>query len=327
LLGALAIVVGVFGVLDSGAPIVNLVRHPAFVQYLAVGDFSEPVIIQSTRESALTLSLQIVPFGVEEKLLMSRDITRLEAVARVRRDFIANVSHELKTPLTVLAGFIETLTDIDMDERQRQRCLALMREQANSMQRLVEDLLTLSALESEQLVNEGEARNADGSCSESQAAGALRAFADDVGGLVKQLDPNHLVGLGTISGECGSNEADYALIHASAPIDLCDYHDYGFPTSPLGNTDPYNGLAASQGRCAADGKAFMVGEMGIHYEALSTPTLAARASLFDAKLAAQFAAGSVGELIWNWSNTASDIAPRDLEITPGDPTLGLLTKY
>jgi two-component system, OmpR family, phosphate regulon sensor histidine kinase PhoR len=141
---------------DSGAPIVNLVRHPAFVQYLAVGDFSEPVIIQSTRESALTLSLQIVPFGVEEKLLMSRDITRLEAVARVRRDFIANVSHELKTPLTVLAGFIETLTDVEMDERQRQRCLALMREQANSMQQLVEDLLTLSALESEQLVNEGE---------------------------------------------------------------------------------------------------------------------------------------------------------------------------
>ena len=142
---------------DQGAPIVNLVRHPAFVRYLGVGDFSEPVIIQSTRESALTLSLQIVPFGVEEKLLMSRDITRLEAVARVRRDFIANVSHELKTPLTVLAGFIETLTDVDMDERQRQRCLALMQEQAASMQRLVEDLLTLSALEGEQRpVNESE---------------------------------------------------------------------------------------------------------------------------------------------------------------------------
>ncbi|MDQ6917339.1 MAG: phosphate regulon sensor histidine kinase PhoR [Pseudomonadota bacterium] len=135
---------------DRGAPIVNLVRNPAFIRYLAVGDFSEALSIQSTRESALTLSLQIVPFGVEEKLLMSRDITRLEAVARVRRDFIANVSHELKTPLTVLAGFIETLTDVDMDERQRQRCLALMQEQSTSMQRLVEDLLTLSALESEQ---------------------------------------------------------------------------------------------------------------------------------------------------------------------------------
>ena len=77
---------------------------------------------------------------------MSRDITRLEAVARMRRDFIANVSHELKTPLTVLAGFIETLSDVDLDERQRQRCLALMQDQAKSMQRLVADLLALSAL-------------------------------------------------------------------------------------------------------------------------------------------------------------------------------------
>ena len=84
---------------------------------------------------------------MEEKLLMSRDITRLEAVTAMRRDFIANVSHELKTPLTVLAGFIETLTDVDLDERQKRRCLALMQEQAKSMQRLVEDLLTLSSLE------------------------------------------------------------------------------------------------------------------------------------------------------------------------------------
>jgi two-component system phosphate regulon sensor histidine kinase PhoR len=106
--------------------------------------------LQSAREAALTLSLQIVPFGVEEKLLMSRDITRLEAVARVRRDFIANVSHELKTPLTVLSGFIETLAEVPLDEPQRKRCLALMGDQAQSMQRLVEDLLTLSTLESEE---------------------------------------------------------------------------------------------------------------------------------------------------------------------------------
>jgi len=135
---------------DAGAPIINLVRQPAFISYLSRGDFSEPVVVQSTRETSTTLSIQIVPFGVEERLLMSRDITRLEAVARMRRDFIANVSHELKTPLTVLAGFIETLSDVDLDERQRQRCLALMQDQAKSMQRLVADLLALSALESEQ---------------------------------------------------------------------------------------------------------------------------------------------------------------------------------
>jgi two-component system phosphate regulon sensor histidine kinase PhoR len=137
---------------DAGAPIVNLVRHPAFVQYLAGDDFSEPVIVESQREAGMTLSIQMVPFGMEEKLLMSRDITRLEAVARLRRDFIANVSHELKTPLTVLTGFLETLADMPLDERQRQRYLALMAEQAQNMQRLVDDLLTLSSLESEHSV-------------------------------------------------------------------------------------------------------------------------------------------------------------------------------
>jgi two-component system phosphate regulon sensor histidine kinase PhoR len=135
---------------DLGAPIANLVRQPAFVQYMASGDYHEAVVFPSMREGASTLSVQIVPFGVEEKLLMSRDVTQLEAVARVRRDFIANVSHELKTPLTVLTGFLETFADLDLEAKQRQRYLALMQEQAKNMQRLVNDLLTLSSLESEQ---------------------------------------------------------------------------------------------------------------------------------------------------------------------------------
>src|SRR5450432_1446340 len=135
---------------DIGSPLMNIVRQPEFVRFLEAGDFSEPVIIESQRDAGVTLAIQIVPFGVEEKLLISRDITRLEAVAKMRRDFIANVSHEFKTPLTVIAGFLETLQELDLDEKQRERFIQLMQEQSRSMQRLVEDLLTLSALESEQ---------------------------------------------------------------------------------------------------------------------------------------------------------------------------------
>ncbi len=135
---------------DRGQPIVNFLREPEFIRYLDSGDYSEVVLIDSHRNKGATLSLQLVPFAADEKLLMSRDVTHLEAVGRMRRDFIANVSHELKTPLTVITGFLETLQELELDARQRTRFLQLMQEQAKSMQRLVEDLLTLSTLESEQ---------------------------------------------------------------------------------------------------------------------------------------------------------------------------------
>ena len=70
------------------------------------------MVVPSQREPGVTLSIQVVPYGDEQKLLLSRDITRIEATARMRREFIANVSHELKTPLTVVAGFVETLQDL-----------------------------------------------------------------------------------------------------------------------------------------------------------------------------------------------------------------------
>jgi two-component system phosphate regulon sensor histidine kinase PhoR len=135
---------------DRHQPIVNLVRQPEFLQYLEAGDYSESMVVPSHRDGRRTLSLQLAPFGIREKLLLSRDVTQLEAVARMRRDFIANVSHELKTPLTVISGFVETLQDLDLDAGHRARYLQLMAEQSRNMQRLVSDLITLSALESEQ---------------------------------------------------------------------------------------------------------------------------------------------------------------------------------
>jgi two-component system phosphate regulon sensor histidine kinase PhoR len=134
---------------DTGQPIVNLVRQPEFLRYLESEDYREPIIVPSGRDARMTLALQIVPFSLDKKMLMSRDVTQLEAIARMRRDFIANVSHELKTPLTVITGFVETMQDMDLDEKQRTRFLQLMQEQAKNMQRLVADLLTLSTLESE----------------------------------------------------------------------------------------------------------------------------------------------------------------------------------
>jgi two-component system phosphate regulon sensor histidine kinase PhoR len=95
-------------------------------------------------------------YGEGRKLLLSRDVTALEQAEAMRRDFVANVSHEIRTPLTVLSGFIETLQSLVLQEGERARYLSLMAEQAQRMQSLVSDLLTLSRLEGSPLpvVNE-----------------------------------------------------------------------------------------------------------------------------------------------------------------------------
>ncbi|MDX1374956.1 MAG: phosphate regulon sensor histidine kinase PhoR [Burkholderiales bacterium] len=136
---------------DAGSPVVNLVRHPDFVAYLRRSDYGAPLILRSARTDAV-LSLRIIEFGADRKLLSSRDVTSEERLDTMRRDFVANVSHELKTPITVLSGFVETLADeqVELKPAQRKRFLGLMAEQSQRMRRLIEDLLTLSALESSQ---------------------------------------------------------------------------------------------------------------------------------------------------------------------------------
>ncbi len=134
---------------DIGNPITYLLRQSQFNEYISAHNYSEPLVMKSSRSPDTTLAIQLVPFGEELKLLISRDITRFEQVETMRRDFIANVSHELRTPLTVVGGFLESLQDYtDLSEEDRAHFFDLMRDQTLRMQRLVEDLLTLSRLES-----------------------------------------------------------------------------------------------------------------------------------------------------------------------------------
>lgn len=134
---------------DRGQWMTYLIRQTQFTDYLAALNYREPLIFKSTRNRELVLSIQLIPFGDEQKLLISRDITQLERVETMRRDFVANVSHELSTPLTVVGGFLETLVDMEhLDETQTRHYLNLMLDQTSRMARLVKDLLMLSKLES-----------------------------------------------------------------------------------------------------------------------------------------------------------------------------------
>ena len=136
---------------DHKQHIAYLLRQSQFADYLNALNFTEPLILKSTRNRHITLSLQLVPYGDKQKLLISRDITQLERIETVRRDFVANVSHEMRTPLTVVGGFLETLLDMpDSDPEQTRQHMQLMLDQTHRMQRLVDDLLTLSRLETTQ---------------------------------------------------------------------------------------------------------------------------------------------------------------------------------
>ena len=133
---------------DTGQPITHIVRHPRFVEYAQSGDYTKPVQIRAGQAAKTLLSIQVIPYGESQKLLLSRDITQFEMVETTRRDFVANVSHELRTPLTVLAGFLETVRELKLDPQRTRDYLNLMEEQTRRMQRLVDDLLALSTLES-----------------------------------------------------------------------------------------------------------------------------------------------------------------------------------
>ena len=128
----------------------NLLRDPVFTAYMAVEQPVEPVVMAGHRhrvERPVRISVQRHRYGEGKQLLLTRDVTMLEQAEAMRRDFVANVSHEIRTPLTVMSGFVETLQTLDLTEEEQKRYLGLMAVQADRMQGLVEDLLTLSRLE------------------------------------------------------------------------------------------------------------------------------------------------------------------------------------
>lgn len=136
---------------DLGQNLQNIIRAPTFAAYVKSGNWSNPLTLKINHASGnYNLLLRLVPYARDRTLLITRDLTQIEKLETTRRDFVANVSHEMRTPLTVLAGFVETLRDAPegaLSASQREQYFGLMSEQAQRMQALVTDLLTLSDLE------------------------------------------------------------------------------------------------------------------------------------------------------------------------------------
>ena len=129
-----------------------LIRRPEFVQYLIKRNFEEPLLLERMGPSAsLSLMLQAFPFGQKRHLLLIQNVTDLQKADAMRRDFVANVSHEMRTPITVLMGFLETVQSLNLEKAQQDQYFEMIMSQAQRMKSLVEDLLTLANLESNAL--------------------------------------------------------------------------------------------------------------------------------------------------------------------------------
>ncbi|MDB2391159.1 ATP-binding protein [Alphaproteobacteria bacterium] len=134
-----------------GQYIVDVVTHDDIDRIFALvaeGRIAQEVVYQSNDMVSTQFALRLKPLDDNMIALLFLDMTLQRNLENVRRDFVANVSHELRSPLTSLSGFIETMINGDVsDEAMQLRFLKIMDEESKRMTRLIDDLLSLSRVE------------------------------------------------------------------------------------------------------------------------------------------------------------------------------------
>jgi two-component system phosphate regulon sensor histidine kinase PhoR len=135
---------------DFGIRIENLVRHPNFVSYMRSNTAGEGVVVyEPDDKGGHWLALNLVRGGGSQRqLLILRDVSRQVRLEAMRKDFVANASHELRSPLTVISGYLDALADDEKLDATWNSPVQEMRRQAERMSTIVNDLLELSKLES-----------------------------------------------------------------------------------------------------------------------------------------------------------------------------------
>jgi len=142
---------------DIGQRITNLIRHPEFLRYLEAPEDRQLIEIESSSEPGITLQLKLVQFGNNQYLLTARNISDQKQLQEGLKNFVANASHELKSPLTVISGHLEMLEGESGLSESALKSLQTAQNQSQKMKDLIEDLLLLSQVESYHLQpDEGE---------------------------------------------------------------------------------------------------------------------------------------------------------------------------
>ena len=135
---------------ESDNHISSLVRDERLLQYLESKRYNLPLRAQSPSDNKKVLEYQVLMFTEQERIVLVRDITQLDRLESMRKDFVGNLSHELRTPITVIQGYSEAMLDNleDVDKKWK-KPLKQMHQSSIRMKNLIKDLLMLSSLETE----------------------------------------------------------------------------------------------------------------------------------------------------------------------------------
>jgi two-component system phosphate regulon sensor histidine kinase PhoR len=133
---------------DRGQRVDNILRDPELTRLLHADDQSLTVEIVSPIDDGSWLSCRVVPYGGDQKLLLLRDVTERMRLSKMRRDFVANASHELRSPLTVIAGYLDSLAHDHEMPADWAKPVTQMQGQARRMRHILGEMLELSRLES-----------------------------------------------------------------------------------------------------------------------------------------------------------------------------------
>jgi two-component system phosphate regulon sensor histidine kinase PhoR len=133
---------------DRGQRVDNILRDPELTRLLHSDDYRSTVDMTSPVRDGDWLNCRVVPYGADQKLLLLRDVTERIRLSKIRRDFVANASHELRSPLTVISGYLDAIADDEAMPESWAKPVAQMQAQAARMRRMLAELLELSRLES-----------------------------------------------------------------------------------------------------------------------------------------------------------------------------------
>jgi two-component system phosphate regulon sensor histidine kinase PhoR len=175
---------------DRRRNITELVRDPAVAALLRGGVEDGIVELPSPVHEARRLELRHMQVDEDRSIVLIRDVTMLDRLLTMRQDFIANVSHELRTPLTVVIGYLEALEDDDIDPQTMRRLLGRLRAPADRMKALVEDLLTLTRLESSPMPGDDDMEQVNAATMLESVVHEARQLATAEHGIVLEADPD-----------------------------------------------------------------------------------------------------------------------------------------